>query len=42
MKQLEKFAYKKKSSMSLYGFRKNKISEDVFDFMISYLPFPQK
>ena len=21
---------------------KNKISEDVFDFMISYLPFPQK
>ena len=21
---------------------KNQISEDVFDFMISYLPFPQK
>ena len=21
---------------------KNKISKDVFDFMISYLPFPQK
>ena len=21
---------------------KNKISEDVFDFMISYIPFPQK